>query len=131
MVKKAIKKYKDRIIIGIDSIGGKVAIGGWKETTSIRTQILAKKVEEIGAKEIIFTSIKRDGTLKGPDMRGIKNFAKKIKIPIFVSGGISSIDDVKKIVELEKEGIIRGMVIGKALYTDRIKLKEAIEVAEK
>lgn len=127
-VKKALKKFGDKIVISIDSLGGKVAIGGWKEITAVRSMILAKRVEEMGVKEIIFTDIKKDGMLKGPNVKGIKAFAEKVKIPVIACGGISTLDDVKRIKELEKDGV-SGMIIGKALYTDDIKLQEAMEIA--
>jgi phosphoribosylformimino-5-aminoimidazole carboxamide ribotide isomerase len=128
-VKKALKKFKDKIVISIDSLGGKVAIGGWKEITAVRSTILAKKLEGMGVKEIIFTDIKRDGMLKGPNVKGIKAFASKVGIPVIACGGISTLEDVERIKELEKYGVA-GMIIGKALYTGDIKLQEAIKVAK-
>ncbi len=129
-VKKALKKFRDKIVISIDSIGGKVAIGGWKEITSVRSVTLAKRVEEIGVKKIIFTDIKKDGMLKGPNVKAIKTFAEKVRVPVIACGGISTLDDVKRIKELEEHGV-SGMIIGKALYTGGIRLQEAMEIAEK
>jgi len=129
-VRKALKKFRDRIVISIDSLGGKVAIGGWKEITTVRSTTLAKRVEEMGVKEIIFTDIKKDGMLKGPNVKGIKAFAEKVTIPVIACGGISTLDDVKKIKELEQYGV-SGMIIGRAVYTGDIKLREAIEIAER
>ena len=129
-VRKALKKYRDRIVISIDSLGGKVAIGGWKEVTTVRTTTLARRVEEMGVKEIIFTDIKKDGMLKGPNVKGIKSFAEKVGIPVIACGGISTLDDVKRVKDLEQSGV-SGMIIGKALYTGDIKLREAIEIAER
>jgi len=128
-VRKALKKFGDKIVISIDSLGGKVAIGGWKEITAVRSTVLAKRVEEMGAKEIIFTDIKKDGMLKGPNVRGIRAFAEKVGIPVIACGGISTLDDVRRIKELEKYGV-SGMIIGKALYAGNIKLPEAIGIAE-
>jgi len=129
-VKKALKKFGNKIVISIDSLGGKAAIGGWKEITAVRSTILAKRLEGMGVKEIIFTDIKRDGMLKGPNVKGIKAFAEKVGIPVIACGGISTLDDVKRIKELEKYGV-SGMIIGKALYTGDIKLQEAIEIAKR
>mgnify|MGYP001121914484 CR=1 FL=1 len=129
-VKKALRKFGDKIVISIDSLGGKVAIGGWKEITAVRSTILAKRLEGMGVKEIIFTDIKRDGMLKGPNVKGIKAFAGKVGIPVIACGGISTLDDVKRIKELEKYGV-SGMIIGKALYIGDIKLQEAIEIAKR
>ncbi|MDH5173866.1 MAG: 1-(5-phosphoribosyl)-5-[(5-phosphoribosylamino)methylideneamino]imidazole-4-carboxamide isomerase [Elusimicrobiota bacterium] len=128
-VKKALKKFRDKIVISIDSMGGKVAIGGWKEITAVRSATLAKRVAEMGVKKIIFTDIKKDGMLKGPNVKRIKAFAEKVRVPVIACGGISTLDDVKNIKELEEYGV-SGMIIGKALYTGGIKLQEAIEIAE-
>jgi len=129
-VRKALKNFGDKIVISIDSFGGKVAIGGWKEITAVRATVLGKRVEEMGVKEIIFTDIKKDGMLKGPNVKSIKAFAEKVEIPVIACGGISTLDDVKRIKELEQYGV-SGMIIGKALYTGDIKLPEAIEIGER
>ncbi len=129
-VRKALKKFRDRIVVSIDSFGGKVAIGGWKEITTVRSTTLAKRVKEMGVKEIIFTDIKKDGMLKGPNVKGIKAFAEKVGVAVIACGGISTLDDVKRIKELEQSGV-SGMIIGRALYTGDIKLREAIEIAER
>ncbi|MFB0528124.1 MAG: 1-(5-phosphoribosyl)-5-[(5-phosphoribosylamino)methylideneamino]imidazole-4-carboxamide isomerase [bacterium] len=129
-VKKALGKFRDKIVISIDSLGGKVAIAGWKEITAVRSTVLAKRVEGMGVKEIIFTDIKKDGVLKGPNVKGIKAFAEKVGIPVIACGGISTLDDVKRIKELEECGI-SGMIIGKALYTGAINLPEAMDIAER
>ncbi len=130
MLKKAISKYKNRIVVSIDMLGGKVKIAGWKETTSVSVLSLAESMEELQVKQIILTDIKRDGTLAGPNIRNIKMLTQKIKPSIIVSGGISSIKDVKRVKELEGMGVI-GMIIGKALYMEKIDLREAIRIAKK
>jgi len=128
-LKKGLKKFGDKIMVSIDSLDGKVAIGGWKEITAVRAVDLGKRMEEIGVREIVFTDIKKDGLLKGPNVKGIKAFAQKVGVPVIACGGISSLDDVKKIKELEQYGVY-GMIIGKALYTGNIKLQEAIGIVE-
>ncbi len=129
LVRKSIEEFGKRVVVGIDAYGGKVAISGWKDVTSVKAIELAKKLESWGISEIIFTDIAKDGMMQGPNMRSIKKIAKAVNIPIIVSGGISSLKDVKKIKKLEKYGV-RGMIIGKALYTEAVKLKEAINIAE-
>jgi phosphoribosylformimino-5-aminoimidazole carboxamide ribotide isomerase len=129
-VRKALKRFRDRVVISVDSLGGKVAIGGWKEITAVRSTTLAKRLEEMGVREIIFTDIKKDGMLRGPNVKGIKAFAEKVEIPVIACGGISTLNDVRRIKELEKYGV-SGMIIGKALYIGNIKLQEAIEIAER
>jgi len=85
-----------------------------------------KKMADIGVKEIITTDIKKDGMMEGPNIDGIKKLCKS-GLSVIASGGVSTIEDVKKISELEKSGVA-GMIIGKALYNDSIKLDEAIEI---
>jgi len=130
MLKKAVNRYKNRIMISIDMLGGKVKIAGWKETTSVNVLSLAERMEELKIGQIILTDIKKDGTLAGPNIRNIKMLTQKIKASIIVSGGISSIKDVKKVKALEKMGVI-GMIIGKALYLEKVDLREAIKIAKK
>ena len=126
MVKEAVKKYKDKIIIAIDVYDDKIAVGGWKEITQYDALEFAKKMADIGVKEIITTDIKKDGMMEGPNIDGIKKLCKS-GLSVIASGGVSTIEDVKKISELEKSGVA-GMIIGKALYNDSIKLDEAIEI---
>jgi len=129
LVRKAVRKFGEKIIVSIDAIEDKVAIGGWKDITSVKPDELAGKMEDIGVKEIIFTSIGKDGMMEGPDMKSIEGFADRVKVPVIVSGGISSIEDIARIKALGKPNIM-GMIIGKALYTDAVKLPDAIKAAE-
>jgi len=128
VVRAALEKYGEKIIVAVDARDDKVAIGGWKDTTSISANELIKKLKEMGVSEILCTDIQKDGMLQGPNLKGLREIAK-LGIKVIASGGVSTIDDVRKIKELEKEGVI-GAVIGKALYTEDIKLEEAIKAAE-
>lgn len=125
---KAVKKYKNKIILAIDVLDRRIAIGGWKEITQYDALEFAKNMKKKGIKEIIITDIKKDGMMKGPNIKGIKKICKS-GLSVIASGGISSIDDVRKISALEKSGVT-GMIIGKALYTDSIKLEDAIKVTQ-
>ena len=104
MVKEAVKKYKDKIIIAIDVYDDKIAVGGWKEITQYDALEFAKKMADIGVKEIITTDIKKDGMMEGPNIDGIKKLCKS-GLSVIASGGVSTIEDVKKISELEKSGV--------------------------
>ncbi|PIU84165.1 MAG: 1-(5-phosphoribosyl)-5-[(5-phosphoribosylamino)methylideneamino]imidazole-4-carboxamide isomerase [Elusimicrobia bacterium CG06_land_8_20_14_3_00_38_11] len=126
IVKEAVKKYKDKIIIAIDVYDDKIAIGGWKEITQYDALEFAKNMADMGIKEIITTDIKKDGMMEGPNIEGIKKLCKS-GLSVIASGGVSTIENVKKISELEKFGV-SGMIIGKALYNDSIKLDEAIKI---
>mgnify|MGYP001579659532 FL=1 len=125
IVKEAVKKFKEKIILAIDVYDDKIAIGGWKEITQYDALEFAKKMADMGVKEIITTDIKRDGMMEGPNIEGIKKICKS-GLSVIASGGVSTIEDVKKISELKKYGVT-GMIIGKALYNDSIKLDEAIK----
>lgn len=126
LVKEAVKKYKEKIILAIDVYDDRIAVGGWKEITQYDASEFAKNMADIGVKEIITTDIKKDGMMTGPNIKGIKKLCKN-GLSVIASGGVSTIEDVKKISELEKFGVA-GMIIGKALYNDSIKLDEAIKI---
>lgn len=128
-VKEAYKKYKDRIIIGIDAKGDVAAIRGWKDITNKNVFKLAKEIEDIGIKTIVFTDVKKDGMLAGPNFKMIKEIAKTTGLEVIASGGISTMDDVENIRALEKYGVT-GMIIGTALYTGAIDLKEAVKIGD-
>jgi phosphoribosylformimino-5-aminoimidazole carboxamide ribotide isomerase len=125
-ISKAIKTFgASRIVAGVDSRDGKVAVHGWKDTTDKSAIDFAKELEKTGVKHIIFTDIKRDGLMSGPNFKSIKAMACAVKIPVIASGGVSSLKDIRHLKNLEKYGV-NGIVIGKALYTGAFDLKEAI-----
>lgn len=126
-VKKAVKRFGKRIMVSIDASNLKVRVRGWEEKTRKIAPILAKEMEKLGIRNIIFTDIKRDGTLKGPNISQIKKMLKVVNTPLIVSGGISSLEDIKKLKPLEKKGL-SGVIVGKALYTGRVDLEKALEI---
>ena len=127
-VKKVVRRFGKKIMVSIDASNLKVAIRGWEKKTRKTAPILAKEMERLGVENIIFTDIKRDGTLKGPNVSQIKKMLQGVANPLIVSGGISSLEDIKTLRPLEKKGL-SGVIIGKALYTGRIDLEEAITFA--
>lgn len=127
VVRHAIEKYGPRIIAAVDVRNDKVAIGGWKETTPVGASDLTAKLKEMGFAEIIFTDIKKDGTLEGPNLEGLKNVAQKSGLKVIASGGVSNLADIRNLKELEEIGVT-GIIIGKALYSEDIKLEEAIKL---
>ena len=127
MVKEAIKKYGKKIAIGIDAKNENVAVDGWKNVSSINYIEMARNMEELGVKTIIFTDISRDGTLKGPNLQQLKKLKNNTKCNIIASGGVKNIQDVKKLKELD----LYGVIIGKAIYSGDISLKQAIEIGGK
>lgn len=129
-LRKAIKNFPDKIIVGIDSKNGYVAISGWKKLTKIKTIDLVNEVESLGARTIICTNISKDGMLTGPDFDSIEILLKVSKISIIASGGISNLDDIKKLKEFNNKRLI-GVIVGKALYSGKIDLAEAIKIGDK
>lgn len=127
-VKKAVEKYGDRIAVGIDAKDGMVAVNGWEEVSSVSALDLAKKMEELGVAYIIYTDIATDGMLKGPNKEAMAEMVQAVpKVNIIASGGVTTIEDVEALIETGVEGAI----IGKALYTDKIDLAEAVEKARR
>lgn len=122
-LKKAYNAFGNKIAVAIDASYGKIVIEGWVETTNISALDLADKVQTIGIKTVIYTDTTTDGTLKGPNFMGIEDFINKTNLNIIVSGGISTINDINKIKKLEQKGVT-GIIIGKALYTKKLKSEE-------
>lgn len=116
------KKYPGRIAVGIDAKDGFVAINGWVTVTTEKAVTLAKSLESSGVACIIYTDISRDGMLKGPNVEATKELAGSVNIPVVASGGVSSVKDVQAYLGANIEGII----IGKALYSGGLDLRDAI-----
>lgn len=125
-VRRAVEKYGDKIVIGIDAKDGMVAIEGWEKTSEWKAVDFAKKMEEIGVRTIVYTDIATDGTLQGPNVQAMKEMADSVDVDIIASGGVGSIEHIKALLPTGVEGVI----VGRALYTESVDLKEAIEVAK-
>lgn len=125
-LKDAVKRYGDKIAVGIDVRDGFVAIKGWTETTEISCFDFFKKMQNIGVGTIICTDISKDGAMQGTNRELYRQLSEKFSINITASGGISTIDDVKALAGLS----LYGAIIGKAYYIGAIDLPEAIEVAQ-
>lgn len=121
-VKEAVEKYGDKIAVGIDAKDGKAAVCGWEEVSETSAVDLAKQMEALGVCHIIYTDIATDGMLKGPNVKAMEEMVKSVSINVIASGGVSLVEDIKA---LKKTGV-EGAIIGKALYTDMIKLDEAV-----
>ncbi|MEW5766483.1 MAG: 1-(5-phosphoribosyl)-5-[(5-phosphoribosylamino)methylideneamino]imidazole-4-carboxamide isomerase [bacterium] len=124
LIKMACDRFEDRIVVGIDAQDGYVAIRGWQEVTASKAIPLAHQVEAMGVSRIIFTDIARDGCMSGPNFASIEKMVKGVHLEIIASGGISALEDIKK---LKRIGVA-GCIIGKALYEGRFDLKEAVSV---
>ncbi|GET38628.1 1-(5-phosphoribosyl)-5-[(5-phosphoribosylamino)methylideneamino]imidazole-4-carboxamide isomerase [Microseira wollei] len=119
-------EFQGKIVVGIDARNGKVATDGWLETSSVAATDLAHQMAQLGAAAIIYTDIHRDGTLSGPNIQALRELAESIAIPVIASGGVSSLTDLLSLLSLEPIGV-NGVIVGRALYTGDVSLKEAIQ----
>lgn len=123
---EALNKYSDKIAVGVDIKDGYVAIKGWTEKSQYSFIEFMQKMQDLDVKTIICTDISKDGAMQGTNISLYKELSEKFNINIIASGGVSSIEDVKKLREMD----MYGAIIGKAYYTKSISLNEAIEVAK-
>lgn len=126
-VEEVVSIWPDGILVSIDVSAGKVAEKGWQAVTTKKTEDLVKEMQDVGIKQLVFTDISRDGTLVGPNIAEIQKLLSIISIPLIVAGGISSLEDLKKLKALEADGLA-GVIIGKALYEGTIDFKEALKL---
>ncbi len=124
LVKRAVKTFENKVVIGIDAKDGMVAIEGWEKTSEFKAVDFAKKMEDLGVKTIIYTDISRDGMLNGPNLKAMEEMVKAVNIEIIASGGVGKIEDIKNL----KEVGVSGAIVGRALYTGDVDLKDAIEI---
>lgn len=126
-----IEKFGDKIVVAVDVKDGYIAIKGWKEVSKIKVIDFIKDLEKKGVKRIIYTDINRDGVLKGPNFQSIIKVLKHTRMRVIVSGGITRIKNIERLIEIDKKyGNVEGVIIGQALYKGTIDLKEAIKVAK-
>ncbi|NLK86778.1 MAG: 1-(5-phosphoribosyl)-5-[(5-phosphoribosylamino)methylideneamino]imidazole-4-carboxamide isomerase [Clostridiaceae bacterium] len=126
LVKKAVGSFGKNLAVAIDAKDGLVAIEGWAKTSEFAAIGFAKKMEELGASIIIYTDISRDGMLKGPNLKAMEEMVKAVGIDVIASGGVTSLQDIK---DLKNIGV-SGAIVGKALYTGDVDLREAIAAAK-
>ena len=126
-LKIACNKYSKKIAISLDVREGCIALSGWKKQTKILATDFIKNIENLNISRIIYTDINRDGTKSGPNLHETLNFSNLTKIPVVISGGISSIDDVINI-KSKKLKNIEGVIIGKAIYDGNIDIKELSKI---
>ena len=122
-LKDACQKFKDQIALGLDAKEGNLAVSGWKENLNIKTTDFLKEVNSYGVSRIIYTDISRDGMKTSPNFEETIKIAELANCPVVISGGVSSINDIKKAKELNNNKI-EGIIVGKAIYDGDIKLEE-------
>lgn len=125
-VKQAVAKYGDKIAVGADISDGKVAIKGWIEKSRFGVEEFLENMQAIGVKTVICTDVSKDGAMKGANHALYKTLQDKFDMQIIASGGVSSMDDIRKLHEIG----VHGAIVGKAYYVGAIDLREAIEVAK-
>lgn len=122
----AVEKYGEKIAVGADVKDGFIAIKGWLEKSAVTLDEFLKKMQSLGIKNVICTDISKDGAMKGTNISLYREISEKYSLDITASGGVSTIEDVKRLREMN----LYGTIIGKAYYTGAIDLKEALEAAK-
>ena len=125
-LRAAVAKYADRIAVGADVKDGFIAIKGWLETSAVTLEAFLQKMEAIGVKNIICTDISKDGAMKGTNLELYRQLSAKFQMDITASGGVSTMDDIRQLRQMD----IYGAIIGKAYYTGAIDLTDALEAAK-
>jgi len=123
--KEACEKFPNKIALGLDAKDGYLSVSGWKENSNQLTLDYLKEVNNFGASRLIYTDINRDGMKQGPNFEETSKVADISNCPVIISGGVSSIDDIKKAKELNDN--IEGIIVGKAIYDGDIKLDELVK----
>lgn len=125
-VKNAVDKYGERIAVGADLKDGYVAVKGWIEKTDLSCENFFRQMQDVGVKTVICTDISKDGAMMGTNLELYRALSQKFSMQIVASGGVSSLEDVKRLSEMG----LYGAIIGKAYYMGAIDLKEAVEVVK-
>lgn len=128
-ITKVAKKFGKRIVVAMDARDNFVRTEGWVSQTRIKIMDLLNAIEKSGIKTINYTDISKDGMLEGPNIDHIKSFLKATDLDVVAAGGVSSLEDVRQLKTLEKDGL-KGMIIGKALYENKIDLADAIAICK-
>ncbi len=126
-LKEALKRWKDKIAVSVDCSNGFVSERGWVETSKIKGVDFVKELEKLGVKYIIYTDIACDGALTGPNFKGLKEILKLVKVNVIASGGVSSLDDIKKFLKIKNKRLY-GVITGRAIYEGKLDLKEAVKL---
>ena len=129
LVSEACTRYGEAVLVGIDGRDGRVAIEGWGVTVDKGTVELAREVKSLGIKRVVFTDIRRDGTLKGPNLAATGELARITGLKVVASGGVSTVDDLTLLKKLESAGV-DAVIMGKALYAGTVTLSEALSIAK-
>ncbi|MFN3653249.1 MAG: 1-(5-phosphoribosyl)-5-[(5-phosphoribosylamino)methylideneamino]imidazole-4-carboxamide isomerase [Armatimonadota bacterium] len=121
-------EFGEQLVLGLDARDGKVAVQGWRETSSWTAVDLAREMQAAGARRLIFTDIATDGTGVGPSLESTRRLAEALGIPVIASGGIGTTKHIRAVAALEAAGV-EGVIVGKALYTGSVRLQDALAAA--
>ena len=124
-LKEVCQKFPNKIALGLDAKDGYLSVSGWKENSNQRTLDFLREVNDYGVSRLIYTDINGDGTKQSPNFEETSKVADDSKCPVIISGGVSSIDDIKKAKSLNKN--IEGIIVGKAIYDGDVKLEELVK----
>jgi phosphoribosylformimino-5-aminoimidazole carboxamide ribotide isomerase len=124
-LKQACTRWPGKVAVDIAAKGGKAAVAGWTTITAVPAVDLARRCQDLGASVIIYTDIGKDGTEKGINLEDTRKVARAVGVPLIASGGVSTLEDIEALLPLEKEGVV-GVIVGRALYTETVKLPQAI-----
>ena len=124
LLSEALAEHGQRIVVSVDARAGQVAVQGWKQETQLAAADLMAELARLGVSRFIYTDAARDGTLEGPNLRAIEGLLARVSVPLIYAGGVSAVDDLVGLASLGLEGAI----VGKALYTGHVVLREALEV---
>ena len=123
LLETACNKFENKITVALDAKDGLIALSGWKKQTDISAVDFIKKIQNFGVSRIIYTDINRDGTKQGPNIKDTVELSNKSTIPLVISGGVSSLEDIKKI-KSQSNSNIEGVIVGKSIYDGDIKISD-------
>jgi len=127
LLRTACNKFENKIAVSLDVKDGLIALSGWKKQTNISAVDFIKKIQNFGVSRIIYTDINRDGTKQGPNIKDTVELSSKSTIPLVISGGVSSLEDIKKVKSLNDSNI-EGIIVGKSIYDGDIKISDLAEL---
>lgn len=129
MLNALVAELAERLAVGVDVKGGRVAVSGWAATEDLGPLEAVRRLSDAGVHRVVYTEISRDGTLDGPDFSGIEEVARSASIPVIASGGVGSLEDIDRLASMSRLGI-EGVIVGMALYRGGFTLAEAIRAGE-
>ncbi|MEW6446818.1 MAG: 1-(5-phosphoribosyl)-5-[(5-phosphoribosylamino)methylideneamino]imidazole-4-carboxamide isomerase [Bacillota bacterium] len=129
LVSRLAREYGEKFVVSVDCRDGVVAVRGWESLAGIKASAFGRQLKKFGVERVVFTDIRRDGTLLGPNLPAVADFARETGLKVIASGGVSRAEDIRELRKLEEIGV-EAVIVGKALYDGRLTIQEAIAAAE-